>query len=216
MQIYGMFSAYDNSRRAANYAQNSAASAAKQAQYNSEYDAEVLRNQAEQERLNRVAVASEEERQVRHRRARTEAMYAKSGVLLEGTPEYMLGEEARGDIMGIDQRNLESMQKQRLLLNKAQNTLIEGDWTSDSIISQGAAQAWTYKQNGRAALISGIGGMIGTAGSAAGSMSAPAAPGGGAGTADYGSRTAPTNAAGPSSTNYNWSPSTTTSGGYSF
>ena len=204
MSIYGTVSSVDASRRAGNYAANSAKAAAKQQQYNSEYQAQLAFNQAKQEGMNRTAAAEEENRQARHRRARILAMYAKSGVLLEGSPEFMLGEQARADIMGIDQRNLESMQRQRVLNNQGQNTLITGDWQSSLMISQGNAQQWSYNQQGKAAIISGVGAAVGAGGSAAGSfasMSSTPTPTGGAGTADYGSRTAPTISNGPYSGN---------------
>lgn len=211
---YGAYSSYDTNRKAANFATNSAAAAAKQEQYNSEHEAAVLTNQAKQEQLNRAAAASEEERQARHRRASAEAMYAKSGVLMEGTPEYMLGEQAQADIMGIDQRTLESVQKQRMLAHGAQVTLMGGKFNAETMISQGQAQAFTYKAQGRAAIISGVGSMLSGAASAAGSMSAPTATSTStAGTASYGTRTAPTIANGPAVSNYQWAQPISSYGG---
>jgi hypothetical protein len=175
-QLAGAYLSYTSSMDAAEFAADSSRSAAKQAKYNAEHDAEVQRNQAEQERLNRAATASEEERQARHRRAKIEAMYAKSGVLLEGSPEYMLGEQATVDTMGIDQRNSESLQRQRNLMVGAQNTLIQGNFEADMMKSQGKAQAKAYRYQAYGALLGGVGG---SAGSVGGGMAKAQAAGGG-------------------------------------
>ena len=158
------YMSYTSSMDAAKFAADSSSAAAKQAKYNAEHDSEVQRNQAEQERLNRAATAVEEERQARHRRAKIEAMYAKSGVLLEGSPEYMLGEQAMVDTMGIDQRNSESLQRQRNLMVGAQNTLIQGNFEADMMKSQGKAQAKAYRYQAYGALLGGVGGAAGAAG----------------------------------------------------
>jgi len=88
-------------------------SAAKQAENDAEYEAQVSEEQAKQEKFNRDAAEKSERTQSARRRAAQRASYAKSGVLLEGTPEIMLAEQAGVDEQNIQQGNLESRQKRR-------------------------------------------------------------------------------------------------------
>lgn len=101
-------------------------SAAKQAEYDAEYEAEVAENQAEQEKLNRAEQEKEERSQTARRRAAQRASYAKSGVLLEGTPLTMLSEQAGVDELNIQQGNLESQQKQSNIRHGGQAALQSG------------------------------------------------------------------------------------------
>lgn len=90
---------------------DAAQSAAKQAEYDAEYEAQIAENQAEQEKLNRAEIEKSERSQSARRKAAQRASYAKSGVLLEGTPLTMLAEQAGVDELNIQQGNLESRQK---------------------------------------------------------------------------------------------------------
>lgn len=101
-------------------------SAAKQAEYDAEYEAEVSENQAEQEKLNRAAAEKNDRSQSARRRAAQRASYAKSGVLLEGTPLTMLAEQAGVDEQNIQQGNLESRQRQANLKAGGQAALQSG------------------------------------------------------------------------------------------
>jgi hypothetical protein len=88
--------------------------------------AQSLRREAEQERLNRLSEERAERRFARRRRAAAEASYAKSGVLLSGTPEVFMVEQAGVDELNIQQRNRDSEQKRKLIEVGAQNSLIAG------------------------------------------------------------------------------------------
>lgn len=91
-----------------------------------EIRAKSLRREAEQERLNRLAEERSERRFTRRRRAAAEAAYAKSGVLLSGTPELMLVEQAKVDELDIQQGNRDSLQKRKLIEVGAKNSLLAG------------------------------------------------------------------------------------------
>ena len=120
--LYGMF------------AQHQAGKAqAKQAEYDAEYEAELRENQAEQERLNRLEAEKGERRMTARRRASQRASYAKSGVLLEGTPLNLLSEQAGIDEKNIQQGNLESRQKQANLIAGGQAALTAGKNRSQAI-----------------------------------------------------------------------------------
>jgi len=127
--------------------------AAKQAEYDSEYEAELSENQAEQEKLNRAAKEKGDRTQSARRRAAQRASYAKSGVLLEGTPLTMLAEQAGTDEQNIQQGNLESRQRQGNLKAGGQAALQSGKNRSSA-----------YKAQGTTNLLTGIGkGAVSTA-----------------------------------------------------
>jgi len=107
--------------------------AAKQAEYDAEYEAEVAENQAEQERLNRAEAEKIERSQTARRRAAQRASYAKSGVLLEGTPLTMMTEQAGVDELNIQQGNLESRQRQANLRAGGQAALQSGKKRSSAL-----------------------------------------------------------------------------------
>ena len=107
--------------------------AAKQAEYDAEYEAEVAETQAEQEKLNRREAEKGERKMTARRRASQRASYAKSGVLLEGTPLTMLSEQASADELNIQQSNAESRQRRVNLLAGGQNALIAGRNKSNAL-----------------------------------------------------------------------------------
>ena len=140
--VAGLFMQYQSSQ-----------SASKQAEYDAEYEAELSENQAEQEKLNRAAAEKSDRSQGARRRAAQRASYAKSGVLLEGTPLTMLAEQAGVDEQNIQQGNLESRQRQANLKAGGQAALQSGKNRSSA-----------YKAAGRTNLLTGIGkGAISTA-----------------------------------------------------
>ena len=120
--------------------------AAKQAEYDAEYQAEVAENNAEQEKLNRAEKEKSERSETARRRAAQRASYAKSGVLLEGTPLTMLSEQAGVDEQNIQQGNLESRQKQTSLRHGGQAALQSGKNKSSA-----------YKSAAKTNLMAGIG-----------------------------------------------------------
>jgi len=111
--------------------------AAKQAEYDAEYEAQVAENQAEQEKLNRAEQEKIERKQTARRRAAQRASYAKSGVLLEGTPLTMLSEQAGVDEQNIQQGNLESRQRQANIRSGGRAALQSGKNRSSAIRQAG-------------------------------------------------------------------------------
>ena len=123
--------------------------AAQLAEDNADYNAKVAENQANQEALNRSAREREERRQHDRRIAAIESAYAKSGVLLEGTPATFLTEQVENDEMTVQRNNQASRQKQKSILNRAEMIRIDG-----------ANQSKAYKNKATGDL---VGGLIGTA-----------------------------------------------------
>ncbi len=111
--------------------------AAKQAEYDAEYEAQVAENQAEQEKLNIAEQEKIERKQTARRRAAQRASYAKSGVLLEGTPLTMLSEQAGVDEQNIQQGNLESRQRQANIRSGGKAALQSGKNRSSAIRQAG-------------------------------------------------------------------------------
>lgn len=123
--------------------QQATKSAAKQAEYDAEYEAQVAENQAEQERLNRAEQEKTERKQTARRRAAQRASYAKSGVLLEGTPLTMLSEQAGVDELNIQQGNLESRQRQANIRHGGQAALQSGKNRASAMRSAGTTSLLT-------------------------------------------------------------------------
>lgn len=136
--ITGIFGAYSQ------YQANK--TAAKQAEYDAEYEAELRENQAEQERLNRAETEREERKMTARRRAAQRGSYAKSGVLMEGTPLTLMSEQAAVDEKNVQQGNLDSRQRQANLRASGQAALTAGKNRSRA-----------YKAAATTALISGLG-----------------------------------------------------------
>lgn len=130
--LFGAYSQYQSSRNAA-----------KQAEYDAEYEAEVSAEQAKQEKMNRAAQEKSERSQSARRRAAQRASYAKSGVLLEGTPLTMLAEQAGVDEQNIQQGNLESRQRQANLKAGGRAALQSGKNKSSAYKAQGTTNLLT-------------------------------------------------------------------------
>lgn len=129
------------------YQQAQAADAAGDAaQAQADYDARVARNQAEQETLTRAAQASAERSAARRRRANIEAMYARSGVLLEGTPGEWLVHQAGQDQWNIESANWAANRGSLNLMAQADQLLAAG---------HNAQIAARYQRN--AAIVGGVG-----------------------------------------------------------
>ncbi|HLD89476.1 MAG TPA: hypothetical protein VI911_00395 [Patescibacteria group bacterium] len=120
------------------------------------HDADVATQQAEQERLNRRFDEAEEIRKDRRKRATMEAMYARSGVLLTGSPGEWLTAQAGTDAWNTEQKSAASRQGQNSLLDQA-----------DIIQWSGKTKAKAYEQQSYAALISATGQMAQTGAMAA-------------------------------------------------
>jgi len=122
-------------------------SAADQAQANALYNSQLAQQQADDERTTRAAKEAEEMRANRRRRAVIEGLYAKSGVLLEGTPGAMLTEQATVDAENVQNNTLQSLRKRQYLIRQGQFSLLEGDM-----------QATAYREQGKAAAMQGFAG----------------------------------------------------------
>jgi Tfp pilus assembly protein PilE len=140
------------------YSQSQTAKAqADQAEKTAQHNAEVAKNEAEQERLNRSAQEREERRDMLRRRAAIEAAYAKSGVLLEGTPAQYLTEQATTDELNVQRGNQQSTQVRRALLQR-----------SSLYLTEGSNMAGAFRTQARGALVGGALDTVGTAGRSVG------------------------------------------------
>lgn len=120
------------------YAQKQAADdAAKQTELNAVRDAEASQAEAEQERLNREANAKEETRQNARRQAAIRAYYAKSGVMMTGTPEMLTAEQAKIDELNVKEGDRQSKMKRLGIDLAARRNFSLGMSTADSYRSQG-------------------------------------------------------------------------------
>jgi hypothetical protein len=75
--------------------------AGKQQQKNAEYNAAIKEDQADEEQAVRAIESIEERNQSRRRLSSMEARYAKSGVLMAGTPELFMQSQAESDEFNI-------------------------------------------------------------------------------------------------------------------
>lgn len=124
---------------------------AKQAEYNAEYDADVAEKAAAEEKSARAAKEVSERKQSRRRLASMEAKYAKSGLLMTGTPTLMVTEQAKTDELNILQRNrFSSIRAQRLQ---------EGAGIRRA---QGSFESGAYNIQGTSQLLSGVGSAAST------------------------------------------------------
>ncbi len=122
---------------------------AKQAQYNADYNARLEEREADEELQRRQEDERNERNQNRRRRASIEAAYAKSGLLMTGTPAYALEEQARTDEQNIQTKNARAQTSFNNSMNRA------------SIIRQmGSQQADAYKTGATNTLISGVGSTL--------------------------------------------------------
>jgi len=125
---------------------------AEAAERNAQHAAEAAANKSEQERLNRASERKEERGQMARRRALQESMYAKSGILLDGTPSDYLVEQAETDELNV-QRGDQASQMERT------NILYQGNRQSAEYMNQSNSlnfAAKVSKTNARNTLIGGV------------------------------------------------------------
>jgi hypothetical protein len=157
--------------------------AAKQTSYNAEYEAKAEEIKAEEEKAQRAAQERMERRQTRSRRASIEAGFAKSGLLMTGTPTYLLEEQAKSDEMNIGEANRQ--QKTSFMRSMERASIIR---------QQGKFQSESLKYGATTTLISGAsslamqGATFGAAGGFGPGKTPPPAGGGGVIAADAGSQ----------------------------
>ena len=116
---------------------------AKQAEINAQHAAEVGAQRAEAEKVRRETERGDQNESYRRRRAQQEASYARSGVLLDGTPSAYLTEQAETDELSVQRQDQASEQKRI-------GYLYQG--LSQSVDYQNQADAYKYSSN--ASLIS--------------------------------------------------------------
>lgn len=127
-------------------------SQAKVAEKNAEYAAEAAANKDEQEQLNRRSERKEQRHEQRKRRSVMEAAYAKSGVLLDGTPSNYLIAQTETDQLNVSRADQVSQTRRT-------NILYEGQLQANEYMNKANA----LKSAARSTL---IGGAIKIAGSA--------------------------------------------------
>jgi len=105
------------------------------AEKNAEYASEAAANKDEQEKLNRRSERKEQRHEQRRRRAIMEAAYAKSGVLLDGTPSNYLTAQTETDQLNVERAD-QSSQIQR------SNILYEGQLQANAFMNKAAAHGF--------------------------------------------------------------------------
>jgi len=133
---------------------------------NAEYASEAAANKDEQEKLNRRAERKKQSHEQRRKRSLMEAAYAKSGVLLDGTPSNYLTAQTETDQLNVERAD------QRSQVERS-NILYEGQLQANEHLNRAAAHSGAAQSS-----------LIGAVSMAAGTFSswgdaAPAASGGG-------------------------------------
>lgn len=101
--------------------------AGKQQKKNAEYNAAIKENQADEEQAVRAIESIEERNQSRRRLASMEARYAKSGVLMAGTPELYMQEQAEADEFNILTRDRASSIRTNNFMTEADLLRAQGE-----------------------------------------------------------------------------------------
>jgi len=143
---YSAYSSYQAGKAQAEYQEGMA-----------QYNAAVARNEALREQQTREVDSKEERREALRRRERIRAMYAKSGVLLSGTPELFLAEQALVDEVNILNRDRESAYRAANMQSGALMTLHQGEAAAKMSRAQGTAGAISATLQGAAGVLQGAG-----------------------------------------------------------
>jgi hypothetical protein len=125
---YSAYSGYQQGKQQAKIAEQNAQQSAKYAQ-----------QQTEIETQRRSSERSSQQEQQRRRRALQEASYAKSGVLLEGTPADYLTEQAETDALNVAQADQDSEQRIKGYLFKGQMGMMNAMNEADAYSSASSA-----------------------------------------------------------------------------
>lgn len=131
---------------------------------NARYAAEGAANRAEQERMERESERKEERDQQKRRRSKQEAIYAKSGVLLDGTPAAYLTAQAETDELNV-QRADQVSERERV------NTIYEGNLQKADHLAKANSYNFAADQSKAAAKNTMIGGMFSAVSSGVGAYS---------------------------------------------
>lgn len=118
---------------------------AKAEEDNAEYAAEAAANKDEQEKLDRREERKEQRKEQRRKHALMEAAYAKSGVLLDGTPSNYLVAQAETDQLNISRADQVSQTERR-------NILYQGQLQANEHMNRARA----YESAARSTMIGGV------------------------------------------------------------
>ncbi|MDP0495051.1 MAG: hypothetical protein Q7Q73_02475 [Verrucomicrobiota bacterium JB024] len=150
--------------------------AADQAERNAEIDAQRKQQDALEENQQRLDQIKQQREEQRIRRASIEATYAKSGIMLEGSPANLLVEQKR-----TDEQNAQAS------VGNANRALAAGLTDADYIRYQGYSTADSLRSQAKSTLFTGIlGSAANAATSAAGAYGGSVSMGGGSSSAASG------------------------------
>jgi len=108
------------------------------AEQNAQYASELATNKAELEKQKRQMERDEARDMQRRRRAKQEASYATSGVLLDGTPSNYLTAQVQTDQLNLERQDQQSYQRQLGFIH-------EGQVQATNYLNQ--AKAYKYSAN---------------------------------------------------------------------
>jgi len=131
---------------------------------NAKYASEAAANRDEQERMERESERREDRDQNKRRRANQEAMYAKSGVLLDGTPSSYLTKQAETDELNVQRADQVSKAERT-------NILYQGALQKAEHLNNANSYRFAAKSTRHAAKGALIGGLMGAGASGMGAMS---------------------------------------------
>jgi hypothetical protein len=109
-------------------------------------DAEAAKREAELDAKAETDEVMKMREEQRRRRASIEAGYAKSGVLMDGTPAEMLVKQREVDEYNVQKTHHQGNERRKLM-----------DWKADADYQTGMAKADAYKTQANTALVSGLG-----------------------------------------------------------
>ena len=116
------------------------------AEHQSKVNSEALRREAEDDSRADSQQAQQLRDAQRRRRATIEAGYAKSGVILEGTPADMLVNQREADEQNVKTMEWEGNERRKRMM-----------WQADTNQRLGSFEAGSIRRQGNAQFISGIG-----------------------------------------------------------
>jgi uncharacterized membrane protein YqiK len=128
------------------YSAYSSRQAAKQTEYNAEHAARAEKLKAEEEAARAKAQERLDRREARRRRASIEAKFAASGLLMSGTPAFVLEEQAKADELSFREGN--RVQQTGFMRSMEQASYLR---------SSGQAEAAAHQNQATGTLISGLG-----------------------------------------------------------
>lgn len=118
--------------------------AGQQEKYNADHAAKAEEMQAQEEKERRAAQERQDRKQARMRRASIEAGFAKSGLLMTGTPVYLLEEQAKADEMNILEGNrisnvgfMRALERAKIMRQQGKFAKESGDYGATTTLVSG-------------------------------------------------------------------------------